>query len=120
VKGASIRKLEGLLKAPGLTGIEKSRVSRICKELDQAVHVLRNRPLQGNYPYLWLDALYLKVRQDHCIVSQAMVIAIGVHESGETGDSEFCCGRQRELCPLESFPTQLGAAEPRRCATGGQ
>ena len=83
LKGVSTRKVDALLKALGLTGIDKSRVSRICKELDQSVEQFRQRPLQESYPYVWLDALYLKVRQNHRIVSLAMVIAIGVDQTGE-------------------------------------
>ena len=83
LKGVSTRKVDDLLKALGLTGIDKSKVSRICKELDQAVEQFRQRPLQESYPYVWLDALYLKVRQNHRVVSLAMVIAIGVDEEGE-------------------------------------
>ena len=83
LKGVSTRKVDDLLKALGLTGIDKSSVSRICKELDHAVEEFRNRPLQESYPYVWLDALYLKVRQNHRIVSLALVIAIGVNDTGE-------------------------------------
>jgi putative transposase len=83
LKGVSTRKVDALLKALGLTGIDKSRVSRICKELDQAVEQFRHRSLQEDYPYVWLDALYLKVRQNHRIVSLAMVIAIGLDRTGE-------------------------------------
>jgi transposase-like protein len=83
LKGVSTRKVDDLLKAMGLTGIDKSKVSRICKELDQAVEQFRQRKLQKSYPYVWLDALYLKVRQNHRVVSLAMVIAIGVDEEGE-------------------------------------
>jgi len=83
IKGVSTRKVDALLKALGLTGIDKSKVSRICKELDQAVAQFRNRKLQESYPYVWLDALYLKVRQNHRIVSLALVIAVGVDEAGE-------------------------------------
>jgi transposase-like protein len=83
LKGVSTRKVDDLLKAMGLTGIDKSKVSRICKELDQNVEQFRQRQLQASFPYLWLDALYLKVRQNHRIVSLAMVIAIGVDEQGE-------------------------------------
>lgn len=83
LKGVSTRKVDALVKALGLTGIDKSRVSRICKELDQAVEQFRSRPLQTSYPYVWLDALYLKVRQNHRIVNLAMVIAIGVDRTGE-------------------------------------
>ncbi len=96
VKGVSTRKVDDLLQALGLTGIDKSKVSRICKELDEAVEGFRNRRLEGEYPYLWLDALYLKVRQNHRIVSQAMVIAIGVRETGERDILGFALGASEE------------------------
>jgi transposase-like protein len=83
LKGVSTRKVDDLLKALGLTGIDKSSVSRICKELDHTVEEFRHRPLQESYPYVWLDAMYLKVRQNHRVVSLALVIAIGVDNTGE-------------------------------------
>ncbi len=83
VEGVSTRKVDDLLQAMGLTGIDKSQVSRICKGLDEVVQEFRNRPLSGRYPYVWLDATYLKVRQNHRIVSQAAVLAIGVTDLGE-------------------------------------
>jgi hypothetical protein len=83
VEGVSTRKVDDLVQALGLAGVDKSKVSRICKELDEAVTAFRNRPLEEAYPYLWLDGLYLKVRQNHRIVNMAVVIAIGVRESGE-------------------------------------
>ena len=67
----------------GLTGIDKSQISRICKELHEAVQAFRERPLQGSHPYVWLDAAYLKVRQNHHIVNMAVVVAIGVRETGD-------------------------------------
>ena len=83
VEGVSTRKVDDLVQALGLAGVDKSKVSRMCKELDEVVTAFRNRPLEEAYPYLWLDALYLKVRQNHRIVNMAVVIAIGVRESGE-------------------------------------
>jgi transposase-like protein len=83
VQGVSTRKVDQLVQSLGLEGMDESRVSRICKELDEAVGSFRQRPLDGGYPYLWLDALYLKVRQNHRIVSMALVIGIGVRETGE-------------------------------------
>lgn len=83
IEGVSVRRIDDLLKALGLTGIDKSAVSRVCQQLDEVVEQFRQRPLQATYPYLWLDALYLKVRQNHRIVNQALVIAIGVRETGE-------------------------------------
>ena len=92
IEGVSTRKVDDLLKAMGLTGIDKSAVSRICKGLDEVVKEFRNRPLDKQYPYVWLDALYLKVRQNHRIISQAMVIAIGVNELGERELLGFALG----------------------------
>jgi transposase-like protein len=63
--------------------MDKSQVSRTCKELDELVEEFRNRPLEDSYPYIWFDAVYLKVRQNNRIVSLASVIAIGVSETGE-------------------------------------
>jgi transposase-like protein len=83
VEGMSTRKVDDLVQALGLTGVDKSQVSRICKELDKAMTAFRLRPLEVAYPYLWLDALYLRVRQNPRIVSIAVVLAIGVRETGE-------------------------------------
>jgi putative transposase len=96
VEGVSTRRVDDLLQALGLTGIDKSRVSRICKELDEVVEPFRNRPLEGQYPFVWLDALYLKVRQNHRIVSQALVIATGVRENGEREVLGFAFGASEE------------------------
>ena len=76
------RNVDDMLQAIGLTRFDKSRVSRVCKELTKVVTEFRERELGGTYPYVWLDALYLKVRQNHRIVNRAMVIAIGVRETG--------------------------------------
>jgi transposase-like protein len=96
LKGVSTRKVDNLLKALGLTGIDKSKVSRICKELDQVVAEFRQRPLQESYPYVWLDALYLKVRQNHRVVSLALVIAVGVDEQGDRHLLGFDLGGSEE------------------------
>ena len=92
VEGVSTRKVDKLLQSLGLTGIDKSKVSRICKELDEVVKSFKERPLEAKYPYLWLDATYLKVRQNHRIVSMADVIAIGVRETGEREVLDFEVG----------------------------
>jgi transposase-like protein len=96
VEGVSTRRVDDLLQALGLTGIDKSRVSRICKELDEVVERFRSRPLEGQYPFIWLDALYLKVRDNHRIVSQALVIATGVRETGEREVLGFALGASEE------------------------
>lgn len=81
--GVSTRKVEILVQTFGLNGISKSEVSRICVELDEEVSRWRRRSLDGEYPYLWLDATYVKVREGGVVISQAVVIAYGVRETGE-------------------------------------
>lgn len=83
IEGVSTRRVDDLVQSLGLEGIDKSAVSRLCKRLDEVVEAFRNRPLLSEYPYLWLDALYLKVRVNGRVVSQALVIAVGVRKSGE-------------------------------------
>jgi len=83
IEGVSTRKVDDLVQAMGLAGMDKSLVSRTCKELDGLVEEFRHRPLEESYPYVWFDARYLKVRQNHRIVNLAAVIAIGVCETGE-------------------------------------
>ena len=83
VHGVSTRNVDALAEALGLKGISKDQVSRICKELDGQVHAFRTRPLSGEYPYLMLDATFEKVRENHRVVSMAVVIAVGVRMTGE-------------------------------------
>src|SRR5689334_21271618 len=82
VQGISTRSVDDLVKALGMTGISKSQVSRLCGEIDEKVHTFLNRPLEGEWPYIWLDATYLKVRQNGRIVSVAVIIAVGVNGDG--------------------------------------
>jgi putative transposase len=107
VHGVSTRKVDDLVQRLGLTGIDKSRVSRICKELDQQVAEFRGRTLEGECPYLWLDALYLKARQNHRIVSRALVIAIGVRESGEREVLGFDVGDSEDKAFWQAFLRDL-------------
>jgi transposase-like protein len=79
VQGVSTRRVDDLVKALGLDGISKSQVSRLCEELDTEVERFRTRKLEGTYPYVWLDATFLKVRQDHRVVNMAVVIAVGLN-----------------------------------------
>ena len=109
VEGVSTRKVDKLVQGLGLTGIDKSKVSRICRELDEAVMAFRNRPLEVAYPYLWLDALYLKVRQNHRIVSMAVVIAIGVRETGEREVLDLDVGASEEGAFWLAFLRQLAS-----------
>jgi transposase-like protein len=82
VQGISTRSVDDLVKAMGMTGISKSQVSRLCSEIDGKIATFLERPLEGDWPYVWLDATYLKVRQDGRIVSVAVIIAIGVNADG--------------------------------------
>lgn len=84
VHGVSTRKVDELVKAMGIDGISKSEVSRVCQELDSGVKAFRERRLEtAKYPYVWLDATFPKVREGGHVVGMALVIAIGVKESGE-------------------------------------
>jgi putative transposase len=99
VHGVSTRKVDELVKALGMTGISKSRVSELCEELDEEVERFRGRPLEGSYPYVWVDATYLKARQGGRVVSTAVVIAVGVKaQSGE-----------REVLGFDVGPSEDGA-----------
>ena len=75
VHGISTRSVDDLVQAMGMSGISKSQVSRLCVEIDDKAQTFLNRPLEGDWPYLWLDATYVKVRQAGRIVSVAVIIA---------------------------------------------
>src|SRR5262249_62249337 len=90
------------VKAMGMTGISKSQVSRLCAEIDERVQAFLNRPIEGSWPYLWIDAAYVKVRQAGRIVSVAVIIAVAVNTDG-----------RREVLGLEVGPSE---AEPVRAS----
>jgi len=82
IQGVSTRSVDALVQAMGMTGISKSQVSRLCGDIDERVGAFLNRPLEGDWPYLWIDATYVKVRQAGRIVSVAVIIAVGVNTDG--------------------------------------
>lgn len=82
VQGISTRSVDELVKALGMSGISKSQVSRLCTEIDERVGAFLNRPIEGDWPYLWIDATYVKVREAGRIVSVAVIIAVGVNTDG--------------------------------------
>jgi putative transposase len=82
VQGVSTRSVDELVKAMGMTGISKSQVSRLCEEIDGKIAAFLNRPLEGDWPYLWLDATYVKVRENGRIVSVAVIVAVAVNSDG--------------------------------------
>ena len=82
VQGLSTRSVDDLVKAMGMTGVSKSQVSRLCADIDERVNAFLNRPLEGDWPYLWLDATYIKARRGGRIVSVAAIVAVGVNTDG--------------------------------------
>ena len=82
IQGISTRSVDDLVKAMGMSGISKSQVSRLCEEIDVRVKAFLERPIEGDWPYVWIDATYLKVRQNGRIVSVAVTIAVGVNSDG--------------------------------------
>lgn len=82
IQGISTRSVDDLVKAMGMSGISKSQVSRLCQEIDERVKAFLDRPIEGDWPYVWIDATYLKVRQAGRIVSVAVTIAVGVNSDG--------------------------------------
>src|SRR5262244_3546453 len=82
IQGVSTRSVDELVKALGMSGISRSQVSRLCEEIDERVKAFLERPLEGDWPYLWIDATYVKVRQAGRIVSVAVIIAVAVNTDG--------------------------------------
>src|SRR3954454_15806499 len=82
IAGVSTRRGDDLVQAMGLSGISKSQVSKLCKDIDERVTAFLERPIEGEWPYLWLDATYLKVREGGRIVSVAAIIAVAVSTDG--------------------------------------
>lgn len=108
VHGVSTRAVDDVVRAMGGSGVSKSQVSRLCSEIDERVEAFLSRPIEGRWPYLWLDATYLKVREGGRIVSLAVIVAVGVNLDGRrevlgvaTGPSE-----------AETFWTDFSALSP--------
>jgi transposase-like protein len=82
IQGVSTRSVDDLVKAMGGTGVSRNQVSRLCAEIDDRVKAFLDRPIEGDWPYVWLDATYVKMRRNHRIVSVAVIIAVGVNTDG--------------------------------------
>jgi putative transposase len=95
IQGVSTRSVDELVKAMGMGGISKSQVSRLCEEIDGRVKAFLDRPIEGDWPYLWLDATYVKVRQVSRVVSVAVIVAVGVNSDG-----------RREVLGLDIGPSE--------------
>jgi transposase-like protein len=98
IQGISTRSVDDLVKAMGGAGVSKSQVSRLITEIDERVNAFLNRPIEGEWPYLWIDATYLKEREGGRIVSTAVIVAVGVNTLGK-----------REVLGIASGPSE---AEP--------
>jgi hypothetical protein len=109
IEGVSMRSVDDLVKALGMSGVSKSQVSRLCAEIDGKVKAFLDRPLEGDWPYLWIDATYVKARrQDGRVVSVAVIIAVGVNTDG-----------RRKVLGLDIGPSGFPAqARPPRPAPG--
>ena len=130
IQGISTRSVDDLVKALGMSGISKSQVSRLCAEIDERVTAFLDRPIEGDWPYLWIDATYVKARSEGRIVSMAVIVAVGVNGDGrrevlgmDIGPSEaetFWTAFLRKLAPRSSRRQagRLGRArrhQGRRC-----
>jgi putative transposase len=97
VHGVSTRSVDELVKAMGMSGISKSQVSRLCVELDERVGAFLNRPIEGDWPYLWIDATYVKTREAGSIISVAVIVAVAVNTEG-----------QRQVIGMKVGPSEAG------------
>jgi transposase-like protein len=95
IQGISTRSVDDLVQAMGMSGISKSQVSRLCEEIDVRVKAFLGRPIEGDWPYLWIDATYIKVRQNGRIVSVAVIVAVGANADG-----------RREVLGMEVGPSE--------------
>jgi transposase-like protein len=95
IQGVSTRSVDDLVQAMGMDGVSKSQVSRLCEEIDDKVKPFLGRPIEGDWPYMWLDATYVRVRRAGRIVSAAVVVAIGVNGDG-----------RREVLGLDICPSE--------------
>jgi putative transposase len=95
VHGVSTRSVDDLVRAMGMTGISKSQVSRLCAEIDEKVKAFLSRPIEGDWPYLWIDATYVRVRQNGRIICVAVIVAVGVNSDG-----------RREVLGLDIGPSE--------------
>jgi transposase-like protein len=114
IQGISTRSVDDLVRAMGMSGISKSQVSKLCQEIDERVASFLERPLEGDWPYLWLDATYLKVRREGRVVSVAVVLAIGVNADGR----REVLGMDIGLSEAETFWVEFLRKLRRRGLTG--
>ena len=114
----STRRVDEIAQAMGLSGISKSQVLKLCKEIDERVKAFLERPLEGDWPYLWLDATYLKVREGGRIVSVAAIIAVAANTEGRREirrARHWSVGSRDLLGGLPEAPHQTRPARRQAC-----
>ena len=114
IQGVSTRSVDDLVQAMGMTGISKSQVSRLCAEIDDKVESFLDRPLEGEWPYLWLDATYVKVREAGRIVPVAVTVAVAVNDQGRREVLGMAIGASE----AETFWTEFLRSLTRRGLSG--
>ena len=107
VQGISTRSVDDLVKAMGMSGISKSQVSRLCEQIDDKVKAFLDRPIEGDWPYLWIDATYLKVRRGGRIVSVAV---ISRSASTPRAGAKFWAWRSALRRPSRSGPSSCASS----------
>ena len=106
IQGVSTRSVDDLVQAMGMSGISKSQVSRLCGEIDGKLQGFLDRPLEGDWPYLWLDATYVKVREAGRIVPAAVTVAVAVNDQGRREVLGMAIGASRGRDLLDRVPAQ--------------
>ena len=102
IQGVSTRSVDDRVQAMGMSGVSKSQVSRLCGEIDDKVNGFLDRSLEGDWPYLWLDATYVKVREAGRIVSVAVTVAVAVNDQAAARSWVW---RSARLRPRPSGPS---------------
>ncbi|CAM5183429.1 hypothetical protein CDEN61S_03651 [Castellaniella denitrificans] len=127
VQGISTRSVDELVKALGMSGVSKSQVSRLSAELDERVGAFLNRPIEGDWPYLWIDATYVKTREAGRIVSVAVIVAVGVNTEGQREvklklklTPDPAAGARPGGCDGAGGPRRFRLAASVRCVRGGR
>ena len=116
IQGVSTRSVDDLVQAMGMSGISKSQVSRLCGEIDDKIRSFLDRPLEGDWPYLWLDATYVKVREAGRIVPVAVTVAVAVNDQGRREILGMAVGASE----AETFWTEFLRSLTRRGLRGVQ
>ena len=116
IQGVSTRSVDDLVQAMGMSGISKSQVSRLCGEIDDKIQSFLDRPLEGEWPYLWLDATYVKVRQTGRVVPVAVTVAVAVNDQGRREVLGMAIGASE----AETFWTEFLRSLTRRGLRGVQ